>query len=244
MNQRVYDTVVVGAGPIGCYSAYGLATNGYDVLVVEKDGSPKAPPVCTGVIGVQAFREFDLPRDSILSEVKDIVLLSPSGKRITYRPPQTQAYVVDRVAFDGTLKREAERAGASFLEGVVCKDIKITDDHVEMVTSLRGKPIIARTLVLASGYHPGLVAKLGLGRIPDHFEGIQTEARVADLSDTEIYVGRSVAPFSFAWMLPLGSGSARIGLTTKRNGSFFLAQFLGHPTVRDRIGEVGHFLEN
>ena len=56
------DVVVIGAGPTGCYSACELARAGYDVLLLEEHEQVGEPQHCTGVIGLEAFEEFDLPR--------------------------------------------------------------------------------------------------------------------------------------------------------------------------------------
>ncbi len=233
--------IIIGAGPIGSYTAYSLSRSGFDVLVIEKEPLPKPPPVCTGVIGLEAFAEFDLPTQAIISTVKDISLLSPSGKTIVYRPPLPQAYTIDRGVFDRLLLLRAKEAGATFLSGSACTDIRISRDLVEVHTHRGRETIRGRTVILASGYNPSLSAKLGLGRISDHFEGVQTEAEVVGLIDTEIYVGRSLAPYSFAWLLPLPHGRARIGLTTRRNGLNFLAQLLDHPPVKERLRSAGPF---
>jgi digeranylgeranylglycerophospholipid reductase len=242
IHKQIYDVVVIGAGPVGCYSAFGLARKGLNVLVVEKDSLPRSAPVCTGVIGIEAFEEFDLPRDPVLATVKDIALFSPTGKTIAYRPSLPQAYAVDRGAFDQDLQSRAERAGAVFRGGTSCRDVRVLEDCVEIATARSDVPIRAKSVVLASGYNPALAAKLGLGRIADYFEGVQTDADVHDLSDTEIYVGRSLAPFSFGWMLPLSGNRARIGLTTQRNGASFLSRFLDHPPIKERVRATGTFV--
>ncbi len=239
MGEQVHDIVVVGAGPAGCYSAYGLAQRGYDVLVVEKDSLPRSTPVCTGVIGVEAFEDFDLPRESVLATVRDIALFSPAGKTIIHRPPCAQAYAVDRGVFDQRLQKRAEQAGALFLPDTPCRDIRIGPDSVEITIAGSERPLRARGVVLASGYNAALPVKVGLGRIVDHFDGVQTEAEVSDLPNTEIYVGRSLAPSSFGWLLPLDGSRARVGLTTRRDGISFLKRFLDHPMVRERIHAIG-----
>ncbi len=233
-----YDTVVIGAGPIGCYCAAKLAENGFSVAVVEKDSLPRRP-VCTGVIGIEAFDEFDLPRDSIVSIVKDITLFSPARATISYRPVEPQAYVVDRSIFDGALKKRAQDSGVEFLTGFAVSDIRIHEDYAEIQASRPTRSVRGRVVIVASGYNPRLTSKLGLGSIGDRFEGVQADAVAEQVSTTEIYIGRNVAPQSFAWVVPLPNGSARIGLTAKKNASRFLAQLIESLTSEGRIREAG-----
>jgi len=35
----MHDVVVIGAGPVGCYTAYQLAKSGFDVSILEKNKS-------------------------------------------------------------------------------------------------------------------------------------------------------------------------------------------------------------
>ena len=57
----MYDVAVVGAGPIGSYTAYQLADRGFDVLLLEEDAEVGEDVICTDVIGTEAFERFDLP---------------------------------------------------------------------------------------------------------------------------------------------------------------------------------------
>jgi geranylgeranyl reductase family protein len=233
-----YDTVIIGAGPIGCYCAARLAEEGFSVAVAEKEAAAKRP-VCTGVIGVEAFDEFDLPRDAIISTIKDITLFSPSRAAICYRPRGPQAHVVDRAVFDGVLKMRARNAGAEFLTGFACSDIRIRDDRAEIQGSGRAPSLRARVVVVASGFNPRLTSKLNLGGIADRFEGVQADAVAEQVAATEIYIGRNVAPHSFAWVVPLMNGGVHVGLMTRKNAVPFLAQFLDALTREGRIRAAG-----
>ena len=238
----MHDVAVVGGGPAGCYTAYQLAREGFDVLVLEKNGVCGQAPVCTGVVGVEAFEKFALPRDSILSEVKDIHFVSPSGKLVSFCPGAVQAYVVDRLTFNDGLRRLAMQGGAILREGVTCTDIHIEETHVELKTSPNGTRVRARAAVLACGHNPDLTKKLCLGVIPDHYEGAQAELHMEDLSATEIYVGRNVAPSSFAWAVKLKDSKARVGLVTKRRASHFLKAFLNSHFLKGRIRDASRIL--
>ncbi len=238
----MHDVAVVGGGPSGCYTAYQLAREGFDVLVLEKDGTSKQPPVCTGILGLEAFEKFDLPRDSILSHIKDIQFVSPSGKVFSFRPTEVQAHVVDRLKFNDGLRRLAMQTGAIICSGCTCTDIHIKKTHVELVTSSNEGRIQARAAVLACGHNPDLTRKLRLGTIAENYEGAQTELHMEDLSATEIYLGRKVAPSSFAWAVKLKDGRARVGLVTKHGASQFLKTFLNGPFLKGRIKETSRVL--
>ncbi len=233
-----YDIVIIGAGPVGCYFAARLAEDGFSVAVVEKDPTPKRP-VCTGVVGIEAFDEFDLPREAIISTIKDITLFSPARAAITYRPARPQAYVVDRTVFDGLLKQRATTAGAAFCTGFACSDIRIGDDHVEVLGNGPVRAVHGRVAVIASGYNPRLTSKLKVGAIGDRFEGVQADAVAEQIAATEIYIGRNVAPHSFAWVVPLGDGTARVGLMARKNAAAFLSRLLDALIGEGRIREAG-----
>lgn len=238
----MYDVVIVGAGPTGSYVAYQLAKEGFDVLVMEKNMSFAHPPACTGIIGIEAFERFNLSGDSIVSEIKDIVLISPSGLSLAFRPESIQAFVVDRLKFDQGLRELALRNGASIRLGTSCKEIQIKDTHVEVRANDSKEPMRAKAVVVASGFDRRLSESLGLGRPSDYIQGVQTEVTIEGVKETEIYVGNSIAPGSFAWVAGLKDGRARIGLTTKYNSRLFLRRFLECPFLRDRIKERGHIL--
>jgi flavin-dependent dehydrogenase len=192
---------------------------------------------------VEAFEKFDLPGDSVLAHVKDIEFVSPSGRLLPYHPGHVQAHVVDRVKFNNGLRRLATNSGASLLDGTACVDVRITGTHVELKTSPNGDRLLARAAVLACGYNPGITRRLRLGVIAEYYEGAQVEIRMDDLSATEIYLGRNVAPSSFAWAVDLKDGRARVGLITREHASRFLKSFLESRFLRGRIREAGTILQ-
>lgn len=230
---------VIGGGPAGCYTAYQLAREGFDVVLLEKNGASGTSRVCAGVLGIEAFERFDLPRDSILSHVRDIHLVSPTGKRVPFSPHEIQAYVLDRLRFDAGLRALARKGGASVREGTACIGISNNGSSVQIKLSRNGDAIRARTTVLACGHNPLLTRMAGLGVVQEYVEGAQTELTMDGLSATEIYLGSKIAPASFAWALNLAGGRARVGVVTKARASHYLKKLLASDHLRDRIRETG-----
>jgi flavin-dependent dehydrogenase len=208
---------------------------------LEKNSSFTQPPVCTGIIGVEAFERFNLPEDSILTSIRDILFFSPSGLKLTFRPESTQAFVVDRIKFDQRIRELALKTGANIRLNTPCEEIQIKDTHVEIGVS-SGENIKAKAVVIATGFNRRLSNSLGLGSPSDYIQGAQTEVKMEGIKETRIYVGNDIAPGSFAWVVGLENGYARIGLTTKNNAPMFLKRFLEGPQLRDKLKEKGTIL--
>jgi len=237
--MHIHDVIIIGAGPIGSYTAYQLAKDGFDVLIIEKNASFSHLPVCTGIISLEAFKRFHLPEDSILSSIKDIVFFSPSGLSLSFRPSSPQAFVVERITFDEGLRDIALKNGADIRTGTSCKEIKIKDNHVDIKVNDSRETIKAKAVVIASGFDRILSENLSLGRPSDYVQGVQTEVAIEGVKETEIYMGNDIAPGSFAWVVGLKDGRAHIGLTTKQDSILFLRRFLESSFLSDRIKEKG-----
>ncbi len=235
----MHDVVIAGAGPIGSYVGLKLAQSGYDVVMVEKRESFTKDPVCTGVIGVEAFERFNLPEDTILSAIKNLLFYAPCGLTLPFYPNSPLAYVVDRNKLDQWVRDLALKNGASIRVGTSINQISLKNTHVEVGTSGGKEFIKGKTLVIATGYNQKLVESLCLGRTPDWTFGVQTEGALREVKGTEIFVGNQIAPGSFAWVVGLGNGKARIGLATKRQPAFYLEHLLNGRHLRDRIYDHG-----
>ncbi len=128
----MYDAIVVGAGPIGSYTAYQLAELGFEVALLEEDDEVGKDVICTGVIGTEAFERFNLPQRAIISEIKSITFFSPSLEAIDYTPSSTLAYVVDRELFDKEILQAAQRKGVDVHLGKQVRRINTYKDFVEV----------------------------------------------------------------------------------------------------------------
>ena len=230
-----WDVVIAGAGPCGSYVGGRLSEAGLRVLVLEKKVK-KGLKACTGIVGVEAFERFPLPKSSILSEVRSIRIFSPSKRSLTYRSNTPLAYVCDRSTLDESMVLWAEERGITLRRGVKVLCAERRSSHLEIrirdLVAAKEDRAFARLLVVASGYSPSLLFSLGLGPYGGTVEGAQAIVAVRGGLDCllpdgpEVYVGRNVAPSGFAWAVPVDSSTARIGVITNQKAHLFLRQFL------------------
>jgi digeranylgeranylglycerophospholipid reductase len=218
LKSTMRDVVVVGAGPAGTEAARALAERGRDVLVLEEHAAIGTPTHCTGLLGLEAFEEFDLPRDVILGLAESARFWGASGQSVTVRSDRISASVVDRRALDEALAERARSAGAEVVTGSRVDRIEIGSDGVRIGLSAGERVIEARAVVLACGANYRFHKALGLGTPSVFLQSAQLEVPFPDVADVEIQFGRDVAPAGFGWLVPLRRGEtsyARIGLMSE-----------------------------
>jgi digeranylgeranylglycerophospholipid reductase len=222
-----HDAIVVGAGPAGLTAAAGLAARGQDVLVVEEHETIGVPVHCTGLIGIDAFDELDLPRSTIQSICQSARFTAPDGESVLVESDSVRAAVVERADFDALLAARARAAGASIESGCAVRRISVEGDGVT-VASTDGAVRRARALVLACGAQYRFNRELGLGVPRDYMQTAQVDAPFAARDHIEIEFGRAIAPQGFAWMVPFARGGftcARLGLMCAGSAAAFFHRY-------------------
>jgi digeranylgeranylglycerophospholipid reductase len=228
----VRDAVVIGAGPAGSLTAGRLAARGFDVVLLEEHETVGQPVHCTGLLGFDAFEEFDLPRATILGLAEAAQFWGAAGQSVTIRSQKVRAAVIDRAALDAHLAARAEQAGAELRRGCRAETIDVHPDGVRVGGRGLAPPIQARVCVLACGASYRFHRQLGLG-VPQVFlQSAQLETPFPETETTEVEVrfGREVAPGGFAWLVPFhrdGQPHARIGLMTESRSRDRFVAFLG-----------------
>jgi digeranylgeranylglycerophospholipid reductase len=223
------DVIVIGAGPSGLRTAARLAGAGLDVRVLEKKARVGAGIVCTGIVGKEVFDDFDLDRGSVVQELRTVRLVSPFETELLYEHPRSFACVVDREKFDLALAGTAAAAGATITCDAHVEDVAVGVDGVEL-TVREGDGGVTRQAaalaVLATGVDFGLQKKLGLSAPRDFLKGAQVECAFPGADVTTLFFGRDVAPGAFAWSVPSGQGTARVGLLTQKDPKACLRRLL------------------
>ena len=238
VTNSMYDLIVIGAGPVGSYAAYRSACAGLRVLLLEEHAVVGEPRHCTGVLGHEAYDRFpDLPREPIQAELSAAWIIAPSGERIRTEWFQEQAVVVNRAQFDRALSTMAVAAGAALRTETCVQSIHVEEGGVRLMVQTQGvsETVQAQTVIVATGVAYRLHGQLGLVPPQKHLVCAQFEVESDYIREVEVYMGRHVAPGSFAWAVPLGTGRVRLGVTAHRNAAQYLEALTESPLLKHRI---------
>jgi digeranylgeranylglycerophospholipid reductase len=214
------DAAVVGGGPSGLQTARLLASGGLRVILLEAKPAIGADVICTGIVGRDIFREFDLSEGSVLRDLRSLTVVGPAGRPLAYEHPSPFARVVDRARFDRDLGRAAAAAGADLRVGTKVLSAAVAPDGVRLrYRGPGGEPgsLTCSVLILATGIQNHLQKELGLPAPEAFLSGIQWETAADPATAPSLYIGKEVAPGAFGWAIPTEEGRMKIGLITDRD---------------------------
>lgn len=232
----MYEAIVIGGGPVGSRVAFSLAEKGRRVLVLERKLRPGQKSVCTGIVGRECAAAFAIGDEVILRKINSASLFSPAGNRLYVHREEIQACVLDRAAFDAMMAERAQAAGAEYRFDSRVTGVEIQPDGAAITVSHHGREqrISSQTVVVACGFAPGFLRRLGLGTFRDFAFGAQAEVRTIGADEVEVYFG-DIAPRFFAWLVPTVPGIARAGLLSRKKPGPYLTNWLKRLQSRGRI---------
>ncbi|HTL46451.1 MAG TPA: FAD-dependent monooxygenase [Verrucomicrobiae bacterium] len=196
-EARLWDFLVIGAGPAGSLAAHELAKYGAAVLLVDKAAFPRHKP-CGGCLSWRALRELELSGLGHLARelgAKRLgtLYLGAEGRRARIRIPESAG--LSRESLDAALIHEACAQGVTFLPETKGVFEKAEDNAAVVRLASEGREFTARArMVLAtdgllgtalseSESYPSSVA-------PDSMVGVSTvlEAGASPAEEGTIYM--------------------------------------------------------
>jgi geranylgeranyl reductase family protein len=197
-------------------------------------------------VSVNAVKELELEATGVLARVSGATFYPPSLKPFTIARGDTQALILDRSIFDQSLATKAVDAGATLVTDTRVKRFSVKPDGVTVFFERKGKKgeVKARLVAGADG------AASTTSRLAGLYSKKTSEVRISvqrDVSDVqtvqsmvELYFGRRWAPGFFAWIVPTGRDTARVGLAFRPNTPAPVAKHLdnfmeNHPIAREKF---------
>lgn len=199
---KLYDVVIIGAGPSGTSCAYNIKRFNPEVsvLLLDKAEFPRYKPCGGGVSPeVQNYFDFDLLPgiDSICNEV----VMIANGKQINSK--KYPLWMVRREKFDNFLLEKARLVGVEFIHSCEVKEIIQEPNQAKLVT-LYGE-YYAKVVVIAEGGLGKLAKKLGYTVNNTVLAGIEYEHYTQNL-DGKLYIDFDYNDSGYAWNFPKSDG--------------------------------------
>jgi geranylgeranyl reductase family protein len=214
-----FDAVVVGAGPAGSATARDVAAHGFRTLLIEEHEAIGEPLHCAGLVTPRTLELAGVTDGLVINELWGGFVNSPLGKRLPLGGDRLRALAIHRQCLDEALAAAAQEAGAQLWTGARLVALEREAGAVKIQVARRGPSHALRTRLLigADGAQSRVARLLGLrARHEERIVGVGTEAKLTtERRDfLEVFVGNSIAPGFFGWIIPLGEGRARIGIAT------------------------------
>ena len=248
MGHRDYDVIIVGAGPVGGRAATLLSQQGLKVLMLEEHKEIGRPFQCAGLVTPSAMDAVEA-YDTVLQEVDGALIHGPSGTLVPVGTEGTlRTYVVCRKRFDQFVVQQGMEAGATLWLDSIPLDAQPSDTGVDVVVRKEGEEqtLSCKLLIGADGAHSWTRRTFKMGRMKELMIGFQTEVVGYEGRDRwlEMYSGSSIAPGFFAWVIPSGFGTHRIGLWSTadrldgRSIESCYQDLIDHPLWKDRFANI------
>ncbi len=212
----MYQVVIVGAGPVGGRLATELASRGISTLMLEEHAEIGRPFQCAGLVNPPAMNMVNL-HDTILQSVDGALMHSPSGIMLPVgKDGRVRTHVVCRKRFDQGVVAQAMDAGAHLWLKSKPIDASVTTDGVIVKVEREGEIIdlTCGLLVGADGAHSWTRRHFRMGRPKEMMIGFQADVSGLTGKDNwlEMYTGKDFAPGFFAWVIPTGNNTHRVGM--------------------------------
>ena len=220
-----HEVIIVGAGPAGSALAYFLASEGRDVLLIDKADFPRdktcgdgLTPRALGVLRTMGALEAVAAAGR---RINGLHFYAPDGTRVVSSIPRwgdlpAFLVVLPRYQLDHLLLQHAQRAGAHFKPRVEAVDVLrdgVRVTGVAVRTAAGPAELRARCVVAATGAAVGLLERAQLLSSPPQFgraargyyEG------VGQLEDAiEFHLEGAALP-GYAWVFPTTATAANVG---------------------------------
>jgi len=222
---KMYDVVIIGAGPSGSAAAYYLATQGIDVLLLDKSNFPRDKTCGDGLTprAISVIQDMGIlgPVSAAGYRINGIELHGRLGSSMVSALPQHPLFpdymlVVPRLKLDDLLLKRAVESGAEFQGQVRVRGIDQSQDYVVVHGQRQGKPVQfqGRVAILAVGANINLLIDLGiLSKSPSVILAARGYYHGLSSLNSHVQAHFEHVPLpGYGWVFPTSQSSANIGI--------------------------------
>jgi digeranylgeranylglycerophospholipid reductase len=202
-----YDAIVGGGSVAGLAFAAEASKRGISVLVLEEDKEIGEPEKCDGLVSLQELRRYAMPEKScVQSRVVKGSVFAPSGSKASLDASRLDVVVIDRSAYDKQLAANAEAWGAELKLG---KRVTGVQEKQECVMVSTGSETYSGAYYIDATGPSGVMKFNRTGLVPT--AKYEVEGDWFTDGEVEVYTDQEKYPGFFAWVIPRGSGTAKVG---------------------------------
>lgn len=204
-----YDVIIIGAGPGGSEAAFRLASEGYSVLVLEKDRLDREKTCGGGLQGMELEEFGELPNSIIERRITHARLVS-HNLNILKVLSDPQGATVKRSKYDRYLQKRAEQKGAIFQEKSKVQKVYLKELPEVICGGECKDRFSAKLLIDASGHHSVVRKSMGIiwkknqiGATYQYWLRIdksQIDGQIGDCC--EFYFDSTIIPEGYVWIFP------------------------------------------
>lgn len=213
LPEKLWDAVIVGAGPAGAMAAIRLAEQGHATLLLDQECFPRDKPCGDGLVAdaLNYLQKIGLAEEVGRTGHQMRLLSIFSSSQFEFEIPGAYT-TLKRRELDTLMARKAVDSGAVFAQGRVANLAIESGDLMTGTLDGTRKTIRARLGLLATGSRMKLLQKLGMAG-PHPASGFAMRCYVRStlhLNHLIVSYDRSIIP-GYAWIFPLGDGEYNIG---------------------------------
>lgn len=229
-ENKVFDMVIIGAGPSGCTTALNLANTNLKIALIDKAIFPR-DKICGDGLGGTIF--FELGKVGLLDSFdafeaklnsRGVRFIAPNFEALDIifpprkdHPDAPTGYVSARLDFDNFLLNQVKKCkNVTVYENHSLKDIKENINGVEISCS-NNLIITAKLMIGADGAHSIVAKKLAQSKVEkEHYSAglrvyYENVSNIAEGNLIELHFYKNIIPGYF-WIFPLPNNRANVGI--------------------------------
>jgi len=210
--KKIYNTIIIGAGLAGLNAARFLQK---DTLILESKEEIGLPIRCAEGISLHALQRenIEVQNNWISTKTRQIKRIMPNGTVLGEKHDIPLALVIKKDKFE------------KYLASLVTSEIVLNEKAISFeqknniweVKTTKGNSYFCKYIIGADG-HSSVVARKIFNTVPEVIGGICYEVTLKNKISTDelqMYMGSNIIPKGYAWVFPLSTQSANIGILTK-----------------------------